>query len=887
MMSMFASILGVNIGMVFSGLRKLKSFQEFKRKYGIEEKTIDSCGKRYVEPVYTIEEDEPKISLTRMMRAVVFKYNQKMVFLLGATGSGKTSVMNRFLLKNAFYSERKKKKIKCIFGMEYRNITRAIEDISDKESTILFIDGLDEIFVYRENNLDILDNFKECLLPFYKVIITMNLAFYKKYEMKFENFYHRNAEQNKIFPLKIYLKPFTREKIKKYIKKNIELSQKGKEEIFKKAIENESFYSYPLMLSFIIMLISEEKNFTSYSEILGEILKESFNWEERKYDRKSKSEKAKKDVIHIMRNISRKFLKGNFQGEEAENKFRNVLLIYNEKTRCYRFQNNVFLYYNVVFNFYKKLPRNKAIKHYIHFNDDFCRLYFEKVYNQHIHLVDDNESIFVNYLDNPVLNIWNSKILNEKWMLGLTKCFLDYPVHYGELTLKADIFNKIIKEYIFFRSLELQGLKMNEYDLTWWAELFIDKLDISNTEIKEINIPDSWKGMHTLIAENVPLRFYSFLNKLPNLKELDLSHINLQKIVDLKSVAKLPDGISADLSNCNITDFDIPGFIFDTNFKNLYMDYNKISVSDIIFSINYDYLNVSNNPLREVDDTMLNGNTVCNFYFEDEEIEKCLCKEKGFLTYDEAVKIKEIDISKMNVSSLSGLDSLPNLERIKIDTFQFPMIDGAFRYSPLQSVDVITYRLNQLVQLSGIYNVLKCLLNIEEKYKQDGDFKKTEYINYINCIENIVYVANHLIEMDYHLKENETFITGMKKLMQFINTDISVFYRRIIDAFNFAADYWKRFYNIDGKVLIGLTIYDVWKECDRLAKKDYEKKLSEVSDVLQFELLPPQKLNDSMLPYFHNIQETFSKYIKHTGKTMSEEISRQVGRQIDVTYFWE
>lgn len=217
--SMFASIFGVNICMVFSGLRKLKFFQEFKNKYGIEEKTIDSCGKRYVEPVYTIEEDEPKTSLTRMMRAVVFKYNQKMVFLLGATGSGKTSVMNRFLLKNAFYSEMKKKKIKRIFGMEYRNITRAIEDISDKENTILFIDGLDEIFVYRENNLDILDNFKECLLPFYKVIITMNLAFYKKYDMKFENFYHRNAEQNKIFPLKIYLKPFTREKIRKYIKK--------------------------------------------------------------------------------------------------------------------------------------------------------------------------------------------------------------------------------------------------------------------------------------------------------------------------------------------------------------------------------------------------------------------------------------------------------------------------------------------------------------------------------------------------------------------------------------------------------------------------------------------------------------------------------------------
>ena len=235
------------------------------------------------------------------------------------------------------------------------------------------------------------------------------------------------------------------------------------------------------MLSFIIMLISQEKNFTSYFEILGEILKESFKWEERKYDRKSQSEKAEKDVIHIMRNISRKFLKGNFQGQKAENKFRNVLLIYNEKTKCYRFQNNVFLYYNVIINFYKKLPRNESIIHYIHFNDDFCRLYFENVYKEHLHLVDNNESVFVNYLDNPVLNIWNSKILNEKWMLGLTKSFLDYPVHYGEITLKADIFNKIIKKYIFFSSLELQGLKMNEYDLTWWA-------DLSNCNITDFSL---------------------------------------------------------------------------------------------------------------------------------------------------------------------------------------------------------------------------------------------------------------------------------------------------------------------------------------------------------------------------------------------------------------
>ena len=291
------------------------------------------------------------------------------------------------------------------------------------------------------------------------------------------------------------------------------------------------------------------------------------------------------------------------------------------------------------------------------------------------------------------------------------------------------------------------------------------------------------------------------------------------------------------------------------------MDYNKISVPDNIYSINYDYLNVSNNPLREVDDTMLNGNTVCNFHFEDEEIEKYLCKEKGYLTYDEAVKIKEIDISKMNVSSLSGLDSLPNLERITIDTFQFPMIDGAFRYSPLQFVDVITYRLNQLVELSGIYNVLKCLLTIDERFKQNADFKKTEYINCISCIESIVGAAEYLMEMNYHLKENETFITGIKKLMQFINTDISVFYRRIIDAFNYTADFWRRFYNIDDKALTGLTIYNTWLFCESVTKIDYEKKLSEVSDILQFELLPPQKLNESMLPIFIKFRRLFQNIL--------------------------
>ena len=298
-------ITGVTLCAIFRVFRRLKTIKDLRSKYGFDEKTIDECVKRYVEPVYTIEKEQSKCSLMRMMKKIVFKYDEKMIFVLGATGVGKSIMVNRFLYKYSFYSEWKGKKIVRIFGMEYSNIARRIDDIEDKEHTILIIDGLDEIFVYRNNHLSMLDNFKERLLPFFKVIITMNLTFYEKYEMRFENFYHRNADEDKIFPIKIYLNPFPEEKIKKYINKNINLPKKERQEIFKKAVDKKSFYSYPLMLKFILILTSYEGDFASYFDILNHISQESINWEGRKYDRGSETEKAKEDVFYIMRNISR------------------------------------------------------------------------------------------------------------------------------------------------------------------------------------------------------------------------------------------------------------------------------------------------------------------------------------------------------------------------------------------------------------------------------------------------------------------------------------------------------------------------------------------------------------------------------------------------------
>lgn len=875
---LFCSIVGVSAISIANIFIKFMLYREYKKRFRITKKSIQKCTRKYVEPVYVIEHKPSKKSLTHQIKKLVSKLDPKLIFILGSVGSGKTILVNRFIIKYAFYFKIRKKNIVRIFGMECSNIVKMIEEINDKDNTILIIDGLEEAFVYLENKLNILDNLDELLLPFYKVVITMNSAFYQGNEKVFENLFYRNADQDKIFPIKIYMRPFSRKKIKKFLDKNLKTSIRKKQEFFQKAIKNEAFYSSPLMLGFIVLFDPLQEIFDSYYELLEYILNKGFEWDANKYITKHQSDTAKKEILDIMCNISNQYLTGKLPIVKTKRIVQNILLDYDEKE--YWFQNTIFLHHSVVRNFYSQIPDEGRMIHFININEVFRRIYFEKIYMQYLPFLSQSEYVHFD-IKTPSLEIYRANILSEKWLLGLTKSFLNYHVKIGEFIFTAESANRLIEQLIFHRSLDLQDLEIDEEQLSWWSELSIDKLNISNTKIRKILISDSWQDMHVLNAKSIPLEDGSFLGKLQNLKELDLSGVDLQKVIGMGSIPCLPDRISVDLSNCNITNENIPQFMLHTKFENLYLDYNKVSLSDFVYKMNYAFLNISNNPVKNLEDAMQRKKTICNYYFENEEIRKYFCGENDFLIYDQAVRIKEINVSQLEIDSLSGVESLPNLESITINTFQSVLIDNRFMHSPLQSLNVITYKLNQLVYMSDIYITLSHLMFTEISNEYDN------IRDNIICLEHIMSLTEDLMNRDYQSKGNETFITGMTKMVNIMNADLSLVYRRIIDSFHYAADYWNQnmYNNIDHKTLAELELIDSWEVCARLVKNDYELRLGEICNILNIELLPPENLNISMLLFFHNMQDLYTKYIKHGADDMCKEISRRVGRHMDIRYF--
>ena len=107
-----------------------------------------------------------------------------------------------------------------VSGLECNNLLQQIESIENKNDTILFIDGLEEAFIYQKNRIDILNELNENLLTFSKCILTINRDFYEENNFALSDYY-RNADQIKVYATKIYLQPFNNKLIIKYIIKTL------------------------------------------------------------------------------------------------------------------------------------------------------------------------------------------------------------------------------------------------------------------------------------------------------------------------------------------------------------------------------------------------------------------------------------------------------------------------------------------------------------------------------------------------------------------------------------------------------------------------------------------------------------------------------------------
>ena len=276
----------------------------------------------------------------------------------------------------------------------------------------------------------------------------------------------------------------------------------------------------------------------------------------------------------------------------------------------------------------------------------------------------------------------------------------------------------------------------------------------------------------------------------------------------------------------------------------------------------FDHLNLSNNPIVLDREKIINNKIVCNYYFNDDNITNFLCGNKLFLTYDEAIKLKEIDISNIEVKNMCGVECLPNLKILTINLFQVQLlIENMFTNSPLEVIKIKTFYLNQLHYFKYFYNSLITLLMNDETIYDDFDL----HLSII--LDNV----HDLFGSDYSLK-----IIGIEEMTNFLNIDIGYFYRRVVDVYNYI-----KYFVFKHKNEIGIK-----KSLQFDINIDYEQKLNEIYNNFDIKPFPPCTDIYQLLPFFSVISKFFDNYAIHASEDMEAVLKKRIGKSVKVFYLY-
>lgn len=451
--------------------------------------------------------------------------------------------------------------------------------------------------------------------------------------------------------------------------------------------------------------------------------------------------------------------------------------------------------------------------------------------------------------------------------MGLSKSLLDYKIKINNDLLMAYRINEISKLYFCEKFLDLHEIKLNFQQIEWWSNLKIETLNISNTNLDEIDLPSNWYGVKKIIAQNLPIRWICSLNKFSFLEQLDLSGLKINKIKNLCSLKKLPDGINLDLSNCEITNEFIPTFLFNTVFDEIYLDCNKLTDATFITYMKFEHLNISNNPIIFKDNRIINNAIICNFYFDDVILTNNFCRNKYFLKYDDAIKITEIDISNLEVESMYGLEYLPSLKVLTINLFQTPLLlNNMYINSPLKIIIIKTYCLNQCLDLWDFYISLEKLSEYREELYDDISF----------YIFNIIKFTTKLFENNFDKNANYSITVGIKEMVDFLNIELGYFYRMVTDAYNYVVNF---LHTNSGKIITP-------KSMEFNIKKNYEQRLNELCYKLNIKFYEPCVNIYKLLTFFYIIKNFFDKYVKHSPKEMQDKLENLIGKDVKVYYLY-
>ena len=245
--------------------RKLSKYQYMALGYNINDdtkKTFDcyiSARWQKVDPC-NFENDNPCDSeeLIPYMMCNIKKNSNKYYIILGDSGMGKTTSL--YMIFFYYYKKIFRRYMIKFVPLYNKYVIREIEEIENKQNTILLLDGLDENNEAMQDYEKFLDEIIDSTTKFYMIIISCRTHFFSNEakEPQYINSFSVNTMQKKDSFVKIYLSPFNDEEIEKYLNLKYRFDKK-KIECSKSIIRNcHQLMMRPLLLSYIDDLITDE-----------------------------------------------------------------------------------------------------------------------------------------------------------------------------------------------------------------------------------------------------------------------------------------------------------------------------------------------------------------------------------------------------------------------------------------------------------------------------------------------------------------------------------------------------------------------------------------------------------------------------------------------------
>ncbi len=526
---------------------------------------VKEVQKKYIPTSFKLD-SEPEKNEKNLIPFLFKKISEgkiKYVFILSNSGMGKTIFMIGLYLKYRFSWVRFKKRYDIeLLSMRFKkeeSIDEKIKKIEKDYNTILLLDGFEEdpdaIKDFR-NRLttikDLTDKF-----PFVVITVRANLYPQKKDEPNEQDFEptEKDAFDNKF--LKLYISPFEKRGIEKYINKKIKIWDYKKRRDLKSVIENSfGLMSQPLLLSYIVKLPNpDQKNLNLSVKIFEGMIKYLIERESKNIGSNRKAEfidkmhdfskdiakfcyykyLSKKDLTLTKNEVDR--IAQKHETDLPLNQFINksllVRLKYDKRNKN---DDYMFIHRDIMEYFLSiELCRNPDFKESFDFNQmQKAKQFYEEMESKDVFEFLKN----TNPGKKPALSgIFRVNGSTNRSISELNSSHSDYLEY---LNLNNNNLSNIspLSGLISLRELELSyNPNINLNNLIEFKNLL--ELNLSFNQISDITNLKQLKKLKELNLSNNRIADIRILSELEELEELNLANNNITNIEPLKNLKNL------------------------------------------------------------------------------------------------------------------------------------------------------------------------------------------------------------------------------------------------------------------------------------------------------------------------------------------------------------